>query len=125
VARRLLSVPYVWGGLTPHAIDCSGLVRLAWRRLEVTLPRDADDHADATTPVALGYERPGDLYFFARPGRPVHHVGIVSGEPGGSRRVLHACYVQRVVVEEELPPGRAETLVGAHRIVPSALGHLG
>ncbi|WP_409073352.1 C40 family peptidase [Micromonospora chalcea] len=117
VAERLRDLLYVWGGLSTDGIDCSGLVHLAWRRHGITLPRDADDQADATTPVVLGDERPGDLYFFARPGRRVHHVGIVSAEPhGGRRRMLHACYLTRRVVEEELPADRAATLVGAHRV---------
>ncbi|MEU3456063.1 NlpC/P60 family protein [Micromonospora sp. NPDC006766] len=116
-AERLRDLVYLWGGVSTHGIDCSGLVRLAWRRHGVTLPRDAHDQADATTPLTLGEERPGDLYFFARPGRRIHHVGIVSSEPHGAiRRMLHACYLQRRVVEESLPPDREATLVGVHRV---------
>jgi cell wall-associated NlpC family hydrolase len=117
-ARRLLGAPYVWGGLTPHGIDCSGLVRFVWRQLGVTLPRDADDQAAVTEPLALGDERAGDLYFFARPGRHIHHVGIVSAP----RRMVHACYTQRRVVEEDLPPARASTLVAARRVMPLRSG---
>ncbi|MGW5673032.1 C40 family peptidase, partial [Micromonospora sp. NPDC003776] len=117
VAERLRGLVYIWGGLSTLGIDCSGLVHLAWRRYGVTLPRDADDQAEATTPLALGEERPGDLYFFARPGRRIHHIGIVSAEPHGEvRRMLHACYIQRRVVEERLPPDREATLVAAHRV---------
>ncbi|MFD6683813.1 C40 family peptidase [Micromonospora parva] len=118
VAQRLLDVVYIWGGLSAHGIDCSGLVHLAWRRFGVLLPRDADDQAAATTPVPLGAERPGDLYFFARPGRKIHHIGIVTATPGdgGQRRMLHACYRRRRVIEEPLPADRTATLVGAHRV---------
>ncbi|MDG4782697.1 NlpC/P60 family protein [Micromonospora sp. WMMD961] len=118
VAQRLLDVIYIWGGLSAHGIDCSGLVHLAWRRLGVLLPRDADDQAAATTPLTLGAERPGDLYFFARPGRKIHHIGIVTARPGngGERRMLHACYRRRRVIEEPLPADRTATLVGAHRV---------
>lgn len=118
VAQRLLDVVYIWGGLSAHGIDCSGLVHLAWRRFGVLLPRDADDQAVATTPLPLGAERPGDLYFFARPGRKIHHIGIVTATPddGGQRRMLHACYRRRRVIEEELPADRTATLVGAHRV---------
>ncbi|MER7442994.1 C40 family peptidase [Micromonospora avicenniae] len=118
VAQRLLDVVYVWGGVSAYGIDCSGLVHLAWRRFGVQLPRDADDQAAATVPLALGDERPGDLYFFARPGRKIHHIGIVTAEQGsdGDRRMLHACYRQRRVVEEALPADRVATLVGVHRV---------
>ncbi|GAB3810532.1 C40 family peptidase [Micromonospora zhanjiangensis] len=118
VASRLRDVVYVWGGVSSYGIDCSGLVHLAWRRLGVRLPRDASDQADATTPVPFGDERPGDLYFFARDGRPIHHIGIVTAapDPDGTRRMLHACYNHRRVVEEPMPPDRTATLVAAHRV---------
>ncbi|MEH0826650.1 MULTISPECIES: C40 family peptidase [unclassified Micromonospora] len=116
VAERLRDVVYIWGGVSSHGIDCSGLVHLAWRRFGVTLPRDADDQAEATAPVPLGEEHPGDLYFFARPGRPIHHVGIVTAEAGSDRRMLHACYRQRRVLEEQLPADRAATLVAVRRV---------
>ncbi|MGW4464171.1 C40 family peptidase [Micromonospora sp. NPDC004704] len=119
VANRLLDVIYLWGGVSAYGIDCSGLVHLAWRRFGVRLPRDADDQANATTPLPLGAERPGDLYFFARPGRNIHHIGIVTAEPGygdDNRRMLHASYTQRRVLEESLTEDRRATLVGVHRV---------
>jgi gamma-D-glutamyl-L-lysine dipeptidyl-peptidase len=118
VARRLRDTVYLWGGVSPAGIDCSGLVQVAWRRFGVRLPRDADDQAAATHPLPLGSERPGDLYLFARPGRRIHHIGIVSAEPGpgDDRHMLHACYVRRRVVEEPLPAERTATLVGVRRV---------
>lgn len=121
VAARLLQVPYVWGGLSAYGVDCSGLVHLAHRRLGVTVPRDADDQAAALPPVASGEERPGDLYYFARPSQKVHHVGFVAGFPRGTgdgdRQLLHACYTSRAVVDEPIRGTRQETLVGARRAV--------
>lgn len=112
VARGWLGTPYVWGGLTSHGIDCSGLVHLAFRRVGRTIPRDADDQARATTPVALGMERPGDLYFFSNKPEKVTHVGFVTGPD----LMLHACGDQGMVVEEPMPQDRRQTLVGIHRV---------
>lgn len=121
VAERLVDVPYVWGGLSAYGIDCSGLVHLAHRRLGVTVPRDADDQAQAGETVPLGSEQPGDLYFFARQGRPPHHIGIVTVAASGStddpRRLLHASGQDAAgrVVSEEMSADRSDTLVEARR----------
>ncbi|WP_155374639.1 C40 family peptidase [Catellatospora vulcania] len=120
VARTWRGVPYVWGGLTPYGIDCSGLVHLAFRQVGVTLPRDADDQRAATADVPLGTERPGDLYFFARSNGKVHHVGFVTTAPtpDGHRHMLHACGDAYLVVEEGLRPTRTATLCAATRVTP-------
>ena len=111
LAREHLGLRYLWGGLTPLGLDCSGLVHHTWRRLGGVVPRDAYAQAEACEPVELGAERSGDLYFFARPGARIHHVGIVVS-PG---RMVHASETGGVV-EEELAPDRRETLVAAGRL---------
>lgn len=115
-AARFDDVVYIWGGLSSYGIDCSGLVHLVWRRLGVQLPRDAADQATVTTPVKLGEERPGDLYFFARTGRSIHHVGIVTAGSGSERHMLDACYVRRRVNDRPFTADRVATLVAAHRV---------
>jgi len=109
-ARGYLGAVYVWGGLSKDGLDCSGLVHLVWRHFGVVVPRDAGEQALASTPVSD--VAPGDLYFFAHPGRPIHHVGIVV-EPG---TMVHASSVLHRVVQEPLPPDRVATLVATHRM---------
>lgn len=111
-ARSHIGLPYLWSGLTPLGFDCSGLVLHTWRRLGVVVARDAYAQADFATPVALDEVQPGDLYFFARPGARIHHVGIVV-EPG---RMVHASETGGVLVEEDLPAARLDTLVAAGRL---------
>lgn len=110
-ARPFLGLEYLWGGTCAGAVDCSGLVHWVLRRHRVRVPRDAHDQQAAVTAVPLGAERPGDLYFFARPDRAVHHVGFVI-EPGV---MLHASETGRVVAEEPLTEDRRTTLVAAGR----------
>lgn len=82
-AKRLLGVPYLWGGSSPFGLDCSGFVQLVYRMCGVVIPRDADLQADfaRTTEVDLAQVQPGDLIFFAGGNDPhrrtVTHVGMV------------------------------------------------
>jgi len=117
-AAAYLDTPYVWGGMTTDGVDCSGLVHSVARAAGRCVPRDAFDQADQLLPVALDEVRVGDLYFFARAGRRVHHVGFVAA-PAPARRMLHApdSGPVRRVVEEDLPADRLETLVGAARLL--------
>jgi cell wall-associated NlpC family hydrolase len=110
LARRHLGLPYLWGGTSAYGLDCSGLVHLVHRELGRVLPRDAHDQHAACQPVPVDEAEAGDLYFFARPGRPGHHVGMVTA-PG---RMLHAAE-GRCVVEEDLTADRLAALTAAGR----------
>jgi cell wall-associated NlpC family hydrolase len=117
IAGQLLDVPYVWGGLTAYGVDCSGLVYLTYRMLGIELPRDAHDQADATTRIDAEEARPGDLYFFARNGKRIHHIGIATARTGsGKPAMIHAAGNYGKVVAEELTEERTETFVAAHRV---------
>ncbi len=110
-ARRFVGLRYLWGGLSPYGFDCSGLVHYAYRQAGWVVPRDADAQARACEPVALGSERPGDLYFFARENDRVFHVGFVTGE----RVMLHAPEGGGRIEDAPLSPERVATLVAVGR----------
>jgi len=113
-AALFLRLRYLWGGTSAWGLDCSGLVHLVHRAHGHRVPRDARDQHVSATPVPVDQAGPGDLYFFARPGEPVYHVGFVTNSPGRHpRTMLHAPEGGELVEDAALAPHRLTTLVGA------------
>jgi cell wall-associated NlpC family hydrolase len=79
VALAQVGKPYVWGATGPGGFDCSGLMLYAWRSAGRQLPRTSRAQYAGTRRVAISQLRPGDLVFFAKPGRAIHHVGMYIG----------------------------------------------
>ncbi|MBA2697612.1 MAG: C40 family peptidase [Nocardioidaceae bacterium] len=112
-ARQFVGVRYLWGGLSPYGLDCSGLVHYAYRQAGLVVPRDAHAQAAVVTAVQLGEEQPGDLYFFARADGRVFHVGFVTA-PG---RMLHAPETGELIEDAPVADDRRATLVAAGRFL--------
>ena len=74
-AREFNGVPYLWGGNTSGALDCSGLVWLTYRINGIILPRNASEQALEGTEVAFENARPGDLLYFGAPDPEPENAG--------------------------------------------------
>ncbi|WP_020573916.1 NlpC/P60 family protein [Actinopolymorpha alba] len=107
-ARRFVGLDYLWGGMNAFGLDCSGIVHLSFRALGRVVPRDAHDQAAAAARLPVAEAKAGDLLFFARPGKSIHHVGFATGK---ERWILHAPKTGRQVSEEPMDDDRDTTLV--------------
>ncbi|MEO7360520.1 MAG: SH3 domain-containing C40 family peptidase [Gemmatimonadaceae bacterium] len=106
-AQFFTGASYQWGGLTPWACDCSGMVQSVFALHGIPLPRDAYQQALIGEPIPVANLRgeslaqllDGDLLYFSdRDDRRVTHVGIsLSG-----KRMLHSALGRGGVSFEDL-----------------------
>jgi cell wall-associated NlpC family hydrolase len=79
IARKMLGTPYLYGGDDPKGFDCSGLVRYAFNKSGVELPRTSREIFRVSQKIDPKTIAPGDLVFFAISANKVSHVGIYAG----------------------------------------------
>jgi len=92
-ASGYLRAPYLWGGRTPAGIDCSALVQLAFKNINIQLPRDASQQVNYGIPIDSATEwQVGDVAFFNNEEEKITHTGIICGKT----QILHASGFVRV-----------------------------
>jgi peptidoglycan DL-endopeptidase CwlO len=111
-ALSQVGTPYVYGGTTPGVgLDCSALVRYAYRQTGISLPRVTTQQFQIGTPVAESDLQPGDLLFFGT-ASDIHHVAMYIG--GG--KIVHAPDVGQAVKVVPISGGGSDYF-GSKRIV--------
>ena len=89
-ALKMNGFPYIWAGMSPKGMDCSGFVRTVLFLHDIIIPRDASQQAPkGERIIGTADLQKGDLVFFGRKDTlktRVSHVGIYLG--GG--RFIHS-----------------------------------
>ena len=84
LARKMLGIPYTWGGTSTKGFDCSGFTQTIYKMNGVLLPRDANMQVEEGTGVDTSNQfthlQPGDLLFFGRKPERITHVGMYIGD---------------------------------------------
>ena len=129
-----MGIPYLWGGTSSKAVDCSGLVKTVFLLNGIILERDASQqyrHGEKIEPDGtFSNIQPGDLFFFGRkePLR-ITHVGMSIGMD----MVIHSSVSNGRVYINSMDPNRPgfskilhDSFVGIRRVtgLPPQFGYL-
>lgn len=88
-SKRLMGLPYLWGGTSSKGVDCSGYTKTVFFLNGIVIPRDASQqvHTGKVVDSTRNFEnlQKGDLLFFGTPAsdstrEKVVHVGMWIGD---------------------------------------------
>jgi SH3-like domain-containing protein len=141
VAKRMIGVPYLWGGTSIKGVDCSGFTKTAYFMNGLIIPRDASQQVLVGEPIdiltndkldtikALKNLQTGDLLFFAggshkKPNARITHVALYLG----NGQFIHSAGKVRINSMLSNDPNyddfQSRTLVAARRYLNS-IGSVG
>ncbi len=111
-ALKFNGIPYLWGGLSSKAIDCSGFTSTIYFLNGIVLQRDASQQTkygkEITTDFSYKKLQPGDLLFFGRKSNnslaeKVTHVAMYIG----NGKFIHSSGKVRISCMDSTKPGYA------------------
>jgi LysM repeat protein len=118
-ARKLLNIPYKFGGNTILGIDCSAYVKKVFGMLGVDLPRTAREQFNEGQQIEKEELSIGDLVFFRTYASFPSHVGIYLG----NNLFIHASSRGKKVTINSLDtPYYLKRFIGAKRLISDSDG---
>jgi len=114
-AKKMLGLPYRFGGNSFSGIDCSAYVQKVFRLAGIDLPRTAREQFRAGESISKEELSIGDLVFFRTYASFPSHVGIYIGD----NSFIHTSRRNRKVTITSLDtPFFLRRFIGAKRLIP-------
>ena len=116
-AKKLLNIPYRFGGNTILGIDCSAYVKKVYGLMGVTLPRTAREQFLEGQEIEKEELSVGDLVFFRTYASFPSHVGIYLG----NNLFIHASSKgKKVTIDNLETPYYLKRFIGAKRLISAS-----
>ncbi|KAF0185821.1 MAG: endopeptidase LytE [Nitrospirae bacterium] len=116
-ARKMLHLPYRFGGNGIAAVDCSSYVQKVFSIAGIQIPRSAREQFRVGEAVHKSELNVGDLVFFQTYASFPSHVGIYMG----NNLFIHASSREkRVTIDNLNHPYYVSRYIGAKRLIPEA-----
>lgn len=124
-SKTLVGYPYLWGGTSTKAIDCSGFVKTIYFMGGIILARDASQQCQHGSPVDISssYDSlvPGDLLYFGHKNSAgavrITHTGMYIGDT----EVIHSSGMVQISsldsTRTNYSPYLKRTIMGARRVI--------
>ncbi|MEW6003083.1 MAG: LysM peptidoglycan-binding domain-containing protein [Nitrospirota bacterium] len=113
-AKKLLDIPYRFGGNSLIGIDCSAYVQKVYSLIGIDLPRSAREQFDRGRPVDNDELSIGDLVFFRTYASFPSHVGIYLG----NNLFIHASSRgKKVTIDSLKTPYYLKRFIGGKRLI--------
>ncbi len=124
-AYKLMGIPYLWGGTSSKAMDCSGFTKTVYFMQGILLPRDASQQVKVGKPIPIDKKfsklKRGDLLFFGSKRKDgtdrITHVAIYLGDG----KIIHETGDVKVQSlkkgDSDFAEHRLKTLMQARRII--------
>jgi len=116
-AKKLLNIPYKFGGNTILGIDCSAYVKKVYGLMGVNLPRTAREQFNEGEQIEKEKLLVGDLVFFRTYASFPSHVGIYMG----NNLFIHASSKgKKVTIDNIETPYYMKRFIGAKRLISAS-----